>query len=48
MLALVVLPTIYSLIDDFALWLRRLWLRTRAPQAQPQPTAPVEGQAFGG
>ncbi|MBI3949645.1 MAG: efflux RND transporter permease subunit [Acidobacteria bacterium] len=42
-LTLVVLPTFYSLIDDFALWLRRLWLQTRAPQ----PATPVEGQAFG-
>jgi HAE1 family hydrophobic/amphiphilic exporter-1 len=44
-LTLIVLPTVYSLIDDLALWLRRLWLQTRAPQ--PQPVTPVEGQAFG-
>ncbi|MBN2433585.1 MAG: efflux RND transporter permease subunit [Acidobacteria bacterium] len=28
-LTLLVLPTIYTLIDDFALWIRRLWLETR-------------------
>jgi HAE1 family hydrophobic/amphiphilic exporter-1 len=44
-LTLVVLPTIYSLIDDFALWLRRLWINTRG--TQPVTPAPSEGQAFG-
>lgn len=44
-LTLLVLPTIYSLIDDLALWLRRLWLQTRTPQ--PQMVAPVEGRARG-
>jgi HAE1 family hydrophobic/amphiphilic exporter-1 len=41
-LTLIVLPTIYSLIDDLALWLRRLWLNTRAPQATAAPAAPSE------
>lgn len=44
-LTLVVLPTVYTLIDDFALWLRRLWLSTRAPQ--PQPVTSAEGPAVG-
>jgi HAE1 family hydrophobic/amphiphilic exporter-1 len=44
-LTLVVLPTFYALIDDFALWLRRLWLNTRAPK--PQPVMPSEGRTFG-
>jgi HAE1 family hydrophobic/amphiphilic exporter-1 len=41
-LTLIVLPTVYSLIDDLALWLRRLWLTTRAPQATAAPAAPSE------
>jgi len=42
-LTLIVLPTIYSLVDDLALWLRRLWLKTRAPQ----PVAATEQPAVG-
>jgi len=44
-LTLLVLPTFYTLLDDLAIGLRRLWLNTRAPQ--PQPTTPAEGQALG-
>jgi hypothetical protein len=43
--AWICLPTIYSLIDDFALWLRRLWINTRG--TQPVTPTPSEGQAFG-
>lgn len=46
-LTLLVLPTVYSLIDDVALWLRGLWLNTRTTQPEAQPTTPAEGQAFG-
>jgi HAE1 family hydrophobic/amphiphilic exporter-1 len=45
-LTLVVLPTVYSLVDDVALWLRRLWLNTRvSPPVQAE--APAEGPASG-
>jgi len=34
-LTLLVLPTVYSLIDDLALGARRLWIRTRPAAAAP-------------
>jgi len=38
LLTLVVLPTVYSLIDDLAMGARRLWLRTRpAAGLVPEP-----------
>jgi HAE1 family hydrophobic/amphiphilic exporter-1 len=42
-LTLIVLPTVYTLFDDLALWLRRTWSASDPAHAQ----APVEGQAFG-
>jgi len=45
-LTLLVLPTVYSLIDDFALGARRLWIRTRpaptVPAVPPATTAPEQ------
>lgn len=47
-LTLVVLPTVYSLIDDVALWLRGLWINTRPAQAQPAaPVAANKTPMFG-
>ena len=43
-LTLLVLPTVYSLIDDLALAARRLWLRTRPAPAEP-PSGPAPERA---
>src|SRR5690606_4516886 len=39
-LTLLVLPTYYTLFDDLAIWLRRLWLANRLDRPHDQPATP--------
>jgi len=42
-LTLIVLPTLYTLIDDFASWLKRVWLASASPQARRSAEDPAYG-----
>jgi HAE1 family hydrophobic/amphiphilic exporter-1 len=43
LLTLIVLPTYYSLVDDCANWLKRMWFSTAAGQTiETQPVAHAE------
>lgn len=42
-LTLIVLPTLYTLIDDVASWLKRIWLASAPPQAHRSAEDPAYG-----